>query len=116
MRQLSYTELLSVSGGSTFASIGTSIGSTIGSALDSLFNSLNGKGSTALSSSLGTLGAGLGGFLDIPKNFAIGAFLDGTSGAFQNGVDTFFSAVKNVNTGLTGTLNGVLGGIYGIFA
>ncbi|MDI2089818.1 hypothetical protein [Commensalibacter oyaizuii] len=101
MREISTVEVQFVAGGFSFASIGQTVGSTIGSIGDKLFSLVSGgTSSTALSTSLGNLGNGIGALLDVPVNLVTGVS----------------NSLTNIGKGIVGSVTDLVNGFQSIFA
>ncbi|MDI2091659.1 hypothetical protein [Commensalibacter oyaizuii] len=92
MRTISAMEIQFVAGG-LFANVGQSIGSKIGGAIDSVLKIVG--ISTALSTSFGQIGAGLGYFADSLNEAFFGSKTDNHSVEYLN------NAVTNLQNGIS---------------
>ncbi|MDI2091658.1 hypothetical protein [Commensalibacter oyaizuii] len=99
MREISTNEIQFVAGGLfgfTFSSLGQSIGSGIGGLIDKAFG-----GTTALSSSLGQIGQGVGALFDAPFQLL----------SISNALNTLTGAVSDIGTGIYNTGKEIISGI-----
>ncbi|MDI2089963.1 hypothetical protein [Commensalibacter oyaizuii] len=104
MREITYIEIQNIAGGFSFASVGKTIGSYIGSLYDFGFNQFRSTPSTALSSSIGLLGSGLGGLLDVPIALFSGTASTTYQTAKENIINGFNSTISNLGDGFNAML------------
>lgn len=100
MREISTLEVQSVAGGAfSFASITGGIGSTLGGIGDKIFG-LFGV-TTALSTSLGQVGTGIGQLFDAPLTFSISGAISGIKTGITNIVQGGIAANTTIISGIT---------------
>lgn len=104
MREISTLEVQAVAGGAfSFASIGASIGSTLGGFGDTIFGLFG--ATTALSSSLGQVGQGIGQLFDAPLTFSISGAISNIQAGATNIIQGGIAANKTIISAVGGLFN-----------